>query len=250
MLKVKTTIFKTGHTNIAVPITGTTATEIFAQALQALTYHPDVIEWRIDYYQQVANPKTYLATVNHLRSLLGETVLLTTFRTQHEGGVAKLADSDYFSIYRWLLENKLTDMLDIELNRNKATGNFLIQLAHQQQIPVILSQHDFQATPTETEIVSRLKRMQERNADIGKIAVMPQSARDVLDLLNATEKATHELEIPLITMSMGELGKVSRISGPLFGSTLTFASVSDASAPGQLTVADVRTAMAMILPKK
>ena len=37
-------------------------------------------------------------------------------------------------------------------------------------------------------------------------------------------------------MAMGDLGKVTRVSGELFGSCLTFASVGRASAPGQIAV--------------
>ncbi|MGP3638988.1 type I 3-dehydroquinate dehydratase [Lentilactobacillus hilgardii] len=246
IIQVKHTTFESGKTNIAVPITGKISTDIISQVKQALNHHPDVIEWRIDYDRNVLDHENYLDTVDHILSLIGNTPLLTTFRTAHEGGVSSLEDAEYFSTYRWLLENRLTDMLDIELNRNKATVDFLINLAHHQNIPVILSNHDFQSTPDETEIISKLKRMQERNADIGKIAVMPHTSKDVLTLLNATEKANRELEIPIITMSMGNLGKVSRVTGPLFGSTLSFATVAEASAPGQLTVEAVRKGMATL----
>lgn len=66
---------------------------------------------------------------------------------------------------------------------------------------------------------------------------MPRSAKDVLTLLSATEnvKSLYPDE-PLITMSMGKLGAVSRISGEIFGSAMTFGSAKKASAPGQIEV--------------
>lgn len=49
--------------------------------------------------------------------------------------------------------------------------------------------------------------MQELGADIPKIAVMPQSRKDVLTLLSATEEmASKYADRPIITMSMSATG--------------------------------------------
>jgi 3-dehydroquinate dehydratase-1 len=80
-----------------------------------------------------------------------------------------------------------------------------------------------------------LERMAESDADIVKLAVMPQSREDVLSLLAETG-SFHETypDQPLITMSMGALGVVSRIAGETFGSCVTFGAGNQASAPGQM----------------
>ena len=58
---------------------------------------------------------------------------------------------------------------------------------------------------------------------------------DGLELLAATaEMADHHPETPVITMSMGALGAVSRLCGEAFGSAMTFANPGTASAPGQV----------------
>lgn len=237
---VKNSRFESGKTNIAVPVTGVTPDEILNQLRRALAVEPDVIEWRIDFFKQVLNQAVYMDLAKTINRLIGDTVLLTTFRTTHEGGASNLVDTDYYATCRWILENRLTDMIDIEFNRDKKTVADLIKLAHYQHIPVILSNHDFQATPDQQTLISRFQQMAARNADIAKIAVMPQNSQDVLTLLTATTIANQKLTIPLISMSMGELGKISRITGPQFGSTLSFATVGQASAPGQLSVEDVR----------
>jgi len=72
------------------------------------------------------------------------------------------------------------------------------------------------------------------------MAVMPQSADDVLTLLTATNEARKTLSQPVITMSMGDLGKVSRLAGEVFGSCLSFATVGAASAPGQIALDHLR----------
>ena len=76
-------------------------------------------------------------------------------------------------------------------------------------------------------------------ADIAKIAVMPKNKSDVLELLSATLEAEKKIDIPVVTMSMGKWGMISRISGEFFGSAITFGAGSSASAPGQIPSADL-----------
>lgn len=100
-----------------------------------------------------------------------------------------------------------------------------------------MSNHDFDKTPSFDEITGRLIGMKKLGADVAKLACMPNSAKDVLTLLSATEAVKSQYpDEPLITMSMGKLGTISRISGEIFGSALTFGSAKKASAPGQLEV--------------
>ena len=78
-------------------------------------------------------------------------------------------------------------------------------------------------------------KMQQLGADLPKVAVMPHSAKDVLALLSSTdEMACYHNETPVIAISMGPLGVITRISGEIFGSAVTFGSAKATSAPGQL----------------
>jgi len=80
--------------------------------------------------------------------------------------------------------------------------------------------------------------------DIPKIAVMPTCVEDVLILLSATnEMYTKYADRPIITMSMGPLGVVSRLSGEIFGSAMTFGAVGKVSAPGQIPVRELATTL-------
>jgi 3-dehydroquinate dehydratase-1 len=78
--------------------------------------------------------------------------------------------------------------------------------------------------------------MADTSADIIKLAVMPESEKDVDYLLQTTKNVN--ISQPLITMSMGEIGKRSRIEGYEYGSEMTFAVLdgTQGSAPGQLTI--------------
>ena len=194
----------------------------------------DLIEWRIDFFDQVEDAEKLVETAKKLRQVMSEMPLLTTFRTHFEGGVKKLSEEEYFDICRVLIKEKATDLLDLELFRKTSKLKEIIAEAHENNIYIIMSNHDFDKTPATSELERRLTLMKTFGADIAKIAVMPNSARDVLNLLLATDNIKYKLNCPLITMAMGDLGKVTRISGEVFGSCLTFGTVGDASAPGQI----------------
>ena len=194
----------------------------------------DLIEWRIDFFDQVEDAEKLVKTAKKLRQVMSEMPLLTTFRIHFEGGVNKLSEEEYFDICRVLIKEKATDLLDLELFRKTSKLKEIIAEAHENNIYIIMSSHDFDKTPATSELERRLTLMKTYGADIAKIAVMPNSARDVLNLLLATDNMKYKLNCPLITMAMGDLGKVTRISGEVFGSCLTFGTVGDASAPGQI----------------
>ncbi|MGT2910744.1 type I 3-dehydroquinate dehydratase [Streptococcus cameli] len=238
-------IFGQGRPNIIVPLVGKTEEEILAAASQAKELDCDVIEWRIDFYQDVENPKQVAALSHQVATAAGKPVLVT-FRTAKEGGVRDLSDELYFDIYTTVLEEGKADLIDVELFMPEAEVASLIALAKDKGVKVVMCNHDFDATPAKEEIVSRLKRMEEKEADICKIAVMPQSKQDVLTLLSATAEAYDSIAQPLITMSMGALGMVSRVSGEVFGSSATFGAAAKASAPGQVPVGELRSILSTL----
>ncbi len=243
-VKLNNVVLGDGSPKIAVPIVATEQAAIIEQAKTVLAAQPDVIEWRIDFLAGVLDPEKLKTAALDLRQTLGETPLLTTFRTAKEGGNLAVDDETYFQIVRLVVENELTTAIDVELFHPKEGVMRIIKLAHDHGIKVIMSSHDFKQTPTDCEIYYRLHRMADLGADVAKIAVMPQNPADVLTLLSATHQANEKLDLPLITMAMGDLGKVTRIAGAVFGSALTFGTVGTASAPGQLSIADLRQALA------
>ena len=88
--------------------------------------------------------------------------------------------------------------------------------------------------------------MEQAGADIAKIAVMPKELRDVLTLLDATLSAHNTLQIPLISMSMGGYGSLSRLFGWVFGSSVSFAVGEKASAPGQVPIEQLNTVVDIV----
>jgi 3-dehydroquinate dehydratase-1 len=64
---------------------------------------------------------------------------------------------------------------------------------------------------------------------------MPRNIQDTLTVLEVLSRVSNTIGI-----SMGDLGKYTRVVAPLFGSPLTFASVDVESAPGQLNINTTR----------
>ena len=139
-------------------------------------------------------------------------------------------------------ETKLVDLVDVELFTGDEIVKDIVETAHNNGVKVVMSNHDFFKTPAKEEIISRLCKMQDLGADLPKIAVMPNTSEDVVTLLAATEEmSTKHANRPIITMSMGGLGLVSRLAGETFGSALTFGAAKAASAPGQISVDKLAT---------
>lgn len=185
-----------------------------------------------------------MAALAEIRGALKALPLLFTFRSKKEGGETELSDEAYFALNREAARSGLVDVIDIELFNDEAQIRALVDDAHAAGVKVIMSNHDFHKTPAQEDIIYRLRRMQDLGADLPKIAVMPQSPQDVLTLLAATLTMKEKYATrPLITMSMGKSGGVSRVTGRLFGSAMTFGTVGQASAPGQIAIAKLREVM-------
>ena len=238
---IKNITLGTGSPKIIVPLVGKTETELLEEAKHLLTTDCDLVEWRVDFFEQVTDFKATAKMSQKIAEVLNEKPLLLTFRTKKEGGELAFSDNQYFELYETVINEGIIDLVDVELFMDDKRVQETIKLAHKKGIKIVMCNHDFDQTPAKEEIISRLCSMQEKNADICKIAVMPQSSVDVLTLLEATnEMKIKYADRPIVTMSMGQLGMISRMSGEVFGSAMTFGAAKKASAPGQVPVSELR----------
>lgn len=242
--------FGSGMPKICVPIVGQTEDDILEQAAKALSRKPDCMELRVDWFLEVEDIDKVLHILKCLRDIIGDTVLLFTFRSMKEGGRQAITVADYQSLCKRVCQSGFIDLLDVEAFMQEGLLDAISKMAHTHGVYVVGSNHDFDSTPEEQEIVRRLQQMDDAGADFPKIAVTPQKERDVLTLLSATLRY-YELggEKPVITMSMKDMGVISRIVGETFSSSLTFAVIDEASAPGQLPFDQVKEILS-ILHKK
>ena len=236
-VKIREVCIGEGMPKICVPIVGKTRKEILATAKEILNVPADLVEWRADWFESVLDVQKVLDLSSELREVLGEMPILFTFRTKAEGGQRELDCNTYMTLNKRMIASGNIDLIDIEVFTAKEEARTLIQVAHEHGVIIVGSNHDFEKTPDKEEIVKRLCYMQSIGVDIPKIAVMPQSKKDVLTLLEATEEMqSNYADRPIVTMSMSQIGAISRVAGEHFGSAITFGSLHETSAPGQIQV--------------
>lgn len=232
---------------ICIPLVAEEEKELEQAAKKIIELLPDVIEWRADYFKSICDLAKVKKVLEALRNIIGETPLIFTFRSSLEGGFKEVDDTIRYEIIKQVIYTEEVDAVDIELISGKTNIEEINTIAKDHNITLILSYHNFMETPSVEFLLDKMRQQVSSGADIAKIAVMPKNKEDVLNLLSATLKAHMEMpDTPLITMSMGELGVISRIAGGIFGSDLTFGAVGRSSAPGQIPIAELRTAMKIL----
>jgi 3-dehydroquinate dehydratase-1 len=223
-----------------IPLVATDLDQLLAQAKTAHALAADLIEWRADFYRDVTETG-FVAALSQLRCVLGNEPIIFTLRIKTEGGAQEISQEIRKACIEAVAASSFADIIDVELCNETPFLESVMCAARENGVRTILSFHDFQATPPNAELLAAIILAQRFGADIAKIAVMPQTAHDVLRLLEVTLEARQRFpRLALCTMSMGRLGVLSRLAGFLFGSDMAFAVGQEASAPGQIPIAEAR----------
>lgn len=244
--KLESGVFGEGQQKICVPIVEKEQDAIWKKAEEIADLDVDVVEWRADFYDNVFSAGCVKETLKGLKARLPGKSILFTFRTRGEGGELAIAEEDYYELNCKVAESKDAALIDLEVFLNEDRSAKMVKTLQAKGVHVIASNHDFEKTPDVEEMVRRLKRMEALGADVAKLAVMPKNSQDVLNLLQATLHADQLLDIPVVTMSMGKMGAISRVSGSCTGCAMTFAAVGTASAPGQIPVDSMRNILEIL----
>lgn len=228
-----------GLPKICVPIVAKDIDEVRNQAVKIVDSSADLVEFRIDFLDKSRDIENILNGLKVIKDITNKCVIVT-FRTGFEGGNEEISRDEYEKLIIDILENENVDIIDVEMFTGDEAVERIVNAAHSRNAKVIMSNHDFQKTPDSEEIIKRLEKMESLRADIAKIAVMPKDKSDVNRLIYATVTSDKRLAIPVVTMSMGEDGKISRLIGEISGSTITFGTVGKASAPGQVESGELK----------
>ena len=244
-LKVRgRTLNPRGHALICTPLVARTTDTIQAELASILPKNPDVIEWRVDFFEAIHDPGRVIGAARTIRQAAGSIPIIFTRRASHEGGEPiSLAEEVIVALYEEVCASNTIDIIDYELSQSVENRARLRVASRAHDVAMIMSYHNFISTPTSEEMVGKIADAERQGADIAKVAVMPQAPADVLVLLAATLEASRRVEIPLITMSMGGIGAITRLCGWMYGSTLTFAVGESSSAPGQIPIDELRAAL-------
>ena len=237
MLRVKNKVIGTGKPLVCVSVMDSEANSIIAEIKRLVASGAEMIEWRVDAFSGVKSPNAVREVLQKIAPLIRDTVFVFTFRSKEQGGMCSLPDEMVSDLHQVAAESKVVDFIDVEYFYTEDADLEVYDL-QKMGTKIITSHHDFHETPSSDVLFMLLEQMSHSNADIVKLAVMPNSTEDVLRLLEETNHFHKRYpKKPLITMSMGKLGMISRVAGETFGSCVTFGAGKSASAPGQIEMA-------------
>lgn len=160
--------------------------------------------------------------------------IIGTVRSNMEGGAFEGTEADRFKLIQKIIPD--VDYIDIERKSLKKNIYESSLIAQKSKTKIIISSHFFNETPAQKKMESILVNSFERGADIAKIAVMPKNREDVLKLYKAGLKAPGKICL----IAMGDIGKHTRITAPIYGSVLSYGYIDEIAAPGQLRVDEIK----------
>ena len=225
---------------ICAPLVGRTRERLLAEVAIVAAKKPDIIEWRVDFFEAIADTAEVVDMAGHIRRQAGDAAVLFTRRSAREGGERiGLTEPQVVALYRAVCGSGHIDMIDFEMGSEPNQLVEVRELSQVRGVKLVLSFHDFEGTPPLEVLNERFAEAESWEADIAKIAVMPRSMDDVLTLLTATLQSSRKLEIPVVSMSMGAYGAITRLCGWAFGSAMTFGVGESSSAPGQMPIEDL-----------
>jgi 3-dehydroquinate dehydratase-1 len=200
-----------------------------------------VLELRADLFT-APSPETLVPALRRLAAT-GKPVLLTV-RAAREGGGAALDDDRRAALYAAGLP--LVQAVDVEI-ASTDLARALVPRARAAGVLVLLSAHDFAATPPREVLDARIDAAFAAGADVAKLATHTATAADLQVLLAVTLAARAR---GVATLGMGPLGPLSRVVLPAAGSLLTYAAAGAPTAPGQLPVGELAPLLARLYPTR
>eukprot|EP01018_Ginkgo_biloba_P017350 Gb_24244 [translate_table: standard] len=215
---------------LCIPLVAHSVEEMLYQMQQARVHGADCTELRIDHLWNF-NPRVDLETL-----LKGRTVpVIVTYRPKWEGGAYEGDEGERLDTLRLALELG-ADYIDVEL---QVATNFINSVHNKKpgNSKIIVSNHNYQSTPSLEDLSHLVARIQSTGADIVKIATTATNITDVARIFRVLANS----QVPILALVMSERGLISRLLCPKFGGYLTFGSLEAGkeSAPGQPTLTDL-----------
>ena len=222
---------------LCAPLVGRTRARLLAEATRVLKQKPDLVEWRVDFFDAIGDAGAVVEAARALRDVVGKRPVVFTCRAESGGGERiALGREATVALYEAIAASGL---VDFELDNDPGHVRRVRESTRRYDVRLILSYNNLAYTPGLEYLIDRVLEAERLGADVAMLQVMPTRRRDVLTLLAATEQADERARIPVISMAVGPLGAASRLVGGLFGSWLSFAVAESASAPGQIPIGDL-----------
>ena len=176
--------------------------------------------------------------------------ILVTNRPQWEGGQFMGSEEDRIHILCQAVEAGAR-YADVELHTQPDLRHEVQKRAQHHRAKVLVSHHDFLATPSSARLRAILAEMISVGADIGKIVTTATTPADALRVLALHETAA-AAHFPLSAFAMGEPGRISRLATLYLGGFMTYAAIDQqqATAPGQIAITELHTLCTLLEAEK
>lgn len=231
---------------------------------------PDIVEIRFDYanlLKKISFDQPFRKTdlinlfkrdifgqfdMKELRNLL-KVPIIFTFRRKDQGGICDINEEFRVEIIKYLISLH-PDYIDLEYDIELSLLHDLVGLAEQNLVHVIYSYHNWKETPSEEEVLKLIERlikicpnvldlkkvdMDSRLKHIIKVIFTAKENSDNETLLRVCRRYS-EQNLKIICFAMGDLGIPSRVGSLSQGAFLSFASIEDSTAPGQINIQQFR----------
>ncbi|HDN18388.1 type I 3-dehydroquinate dehydratase [Candidatus Bathyarchaeota archaeon ex4484_205] len=191
----------------------------------------DLIEIRFDYLLQ-KSPET----LDKIRTST-KLPLIFTLRSNSYGGLFTGSEKERLKIFEEAAR-KGFNYIDVEYNSPLVENMIELRDLHK-SFEIIISWHDFNATPQLGQLVDIHLDMCSQGCDVSKIVTTARRGFDNLIVLGLFKYVRK----PTVAFAMGDIGIPSRVLSPLFGGFYTYASleVGSETAPGQISIDAIRS---------
>ena len=233
-----------GLPKVVVSISGTSLSDIQKEITNVKNNIDslDIVEIRSDALDNMSRSE-HLSLVNEVCSELTDLPIIYTYRTSHEGGSGSKSYAEYKDLLMDVIIKCDIDIIDIEFVTGGKVISEIVECAGEHGRMVLLSHHNFKETPRLEEMQKMLYNMHSAGGEILKLAFLPNDADDVVNMLKIVKIGKEAIGNKVIGISMGELGKVTRLAGGDFGSCLTYGYITNNSAPGQVHASRIKDAL-------
>ncbi|MEJ5172636.1 MAG: type I 3-dehydroquinate dehydratase [Hydrogenothermaceae bacterium] len=198
---------------------------------KAKNHGVDIIEVRVDQFSNIE--LDYVKdVVKKVKSY--DFIVLITVRSKIEGGGRDIPDRERVKIFESVVD--VADILDIEFSSEDIREE-IINLAKCNGKLSLVSYHDFEKTPNVEFIQNYIDVVKSIGGDIVKFAFKVDSFEDVANIMCVTHQNRDK---NIVAIAMGDVGKISRVAGFVFGSIITYTYIGESFAPGQIEISKLK----------
>ena len=131
-ITVKGVTIGEGAPKICVPMVGESLEQLKEEAVFLKTVDLDIVEWRVDFFEQVEDLEKVKEALGAIRTILKDIPLIFTFRSAKEGGEKEVSTHYYFQLNKAIAESGQVDIVDVELFNDEHDIKSLIETAHRE----------------------------------------------------------------------------------------------------------------------